>query len=140
MAETEKEAATGASLDLSPDAWRNKTQDGYSVTEGMDQEPFTERFQQLYKRIQEKESGYLEKIRTDIFLDEMEIQAKEERIRERLFTEVGSIKKQEETENGISGREFVTGMGFMTLLFIILTWMTFRKKKRKSTGLVRTGE
>lgn len=123
-----------ASLNLEPDAWRNKTGSGYSVTEGMEYEPFTKQFRYLYNKMQESELQYTGKIKNNIFLDGIVIQSEEERIRENLFTEVRVGKKREDPAAEVSGQEILIVTGFLILLFLILVRMTFRKKKHRSAG------
>lgn len=128
-----RENTQEASLPLLPDAWRTKTQGGYSVTEGMEYEPFTEQFRYRYDRIQEKKFRQTNQMKTDIFTERMEIHT-EEKIRERLFTEVKDGKKREDTQIKVPQHEILIGTGFMILLFVILLQITLKRKKRKFAG------
>ena len=130
----EMEETKEASLNLTPDAWRNKTGSGYSVTEGMEYEPFTRQFRHLYNKMQESELQYTGKIKNNIFIGGIVIQSEEERIRENLFTEVRIGKKREDPVSEISRQELLIVIGFLMLLFLILVRMTFRKKKHRSAG------
>lgn len=119
-----------AYMDLQPDAWRYKTGSGYSVTEGMEYELFTEKFRNLYKEIQEKERQYTETVKTNIFLGDMLIQAEDERIKENMFIETKKVNRKESLNTGILQQEIFVGIGFIILLIFILTGLTFRRKKK----------
>ena len=72
-------------------------------------------------------------MKTDIFTERMEIHT-EEKIRERLFTEVKDGKKREDTQIKVPQHEILIGTGFMILLFVILLQITLKRKKRKFAG------
>ena len=128
MAEIEE--VKEASLNLQPDAWRYKTDSGYSITEGMEYELFTEKFRLLYSEIEEKEKQYTETVKTNIFLGKISIQTEDERIKDNLFTEIKKGSRRESIDTVTSKQELFIGMGLIVLLFFILVRFTFRRKKK----------
>ncbi|MCM1145146.1 MAG: hypothetical protein NC318_13900 [Blautia sp.] len=117
-------------MDLQPEAWRYKTGSGYSVTEGMEYELFTEEFQRMYREMTDREQQYTETIKNNIFLESMTLHSGEQQIREKLFMETKRENRRESMDVETSPQEFLAGAGFIVLLFCLLVSLTFRKKKQ----------
>lgn len=123
--------AAEASLNLEPDAWKYKDGSGYSVTEGMEYELFTEKFENLYNHIRETEEQSRKALEAAIFLKDFSVQTSDEVWKAGLFLEPHKSLRREETESLTAHWEYLGGIGLLAVLFCVLARVTFRKRSRK---------
>lgn len=134
-----EEKTVEAGLNLVPDAWKYKEGSDYSVTEGMEYETFTKEFRNLYERIKEKDVQAMKELEANVFMEDFSIRAEDENIKAGMFAEVHRGLKREEAESGKTQWEFLSCIGLLVVLFLILARFTFRKKVVKRHGGFYTG-